>query len=323
LLPEPALDISSKVLEGDPPPGGGDKRGAIALAFHPNFTENGRLFLFFAHDAGENGHSGNEDGEEGAMTLEEYARGANNDVFNPQATATIASIRKGTCGSCYQHNGGSLELGLDGHLYVSMGDPPPFTDPGAEDPKSLLGKILRYDISGATVKPAGNYPNGDPAVYSIGLRNPYKFSFDRVTGYMFIGDVGENTWEEISIQGPNDAHKNFGWPVREGKHNYRAGTCNGCIEPIAEHGHNNSDNAVIGGYVYRGSKIPALQGTYIYGDNGSGTVRALQVKAGALVNGPMVMSGLKVGAGCFGQDNAGEIYACGYSEGKVFRFDPN
>jgi glucose/arabinose dehydrogenase len=331
LLPTPALDINTKVLEGDPSGGaenkGAGKRGAVGLAFHPDYATNGRVFLMYVADQGEEGYGmggpANDPRDDGDLTFEEYARGDTPDVFKPEPTRMVLQIDKGTCGGCYQHNGGSLEIGVDGFMYASTGDPPPYTDPGAADPQSLLGKMLRFDISEPDVKPAGNYPGGNPYVWDIGLRNPYKFSFDRITGTLYIGDVGEGRWEEISIKAYGEAHKNFGWPKKEGTHNYQAGACDDCVDPIAEHGHNNADNAVIGGMVYRGSKIPELQGTYLYGDHGSMNVRALQVDQGKLVNGPLVLSGLKVRSACFGQDGEGEIYVCGYTEGKIFRVDPN
>lgn len=317
LLPAPALDISDQVLEGDPPPGGGDKRGAIGLAFHPGYAENGRLFVMYAGDQNEPGHTPG-DLDDGDVIIEEYARGATADVFEPEPKALIIRIDKGTCSPCYQHNGGSLEVSPDGFLYASMGDPPPYDDDGAQDLNTALGKMLRYDISQATVTAAGNYPGAAPYVWDIGLRNPYKFSFDRVTGDMYIADVGENTWEEISIERAGEGHKNFGWPMREGMHGE---DCAECVDPVTEYGHDNADNAVIGGMVYRGTNIPDLAGTYLYGDNGSGRIRALQAQNGELVNGPMVLPDLNVKSACFGQDHAGELYVCGYSEGKIFRID--
>jgi glucose/arabinose dehydrogenase len=334
MLPEPALDISAKVLEGDPSAANGaaervgqGKRGAVGLAFHPNFAQNGRLFLMYAADQGIPGYGTvNHDNinDDGDVTFEEYARSSDNpDLFKPEPTATILQIDKGTCSSCYQHNGGALEIRSDGFMYATTGDPPPYTDPGAHDLNSLLGKVLRFDISGEIVTPAGNYPNANPWVWDIGIRNAYKFSFDRLTGTMYVADVGEESWEEVSIEVLGDAHKDFGWPQREGTHRYQADSCGAanCVEPIAEHGHDNSDNSVIGGYVYRGARIPALQGTYLYGDNGSGILRGLQVDGGRLVHAATPLAGINIYASCFGEDVAGELYVCGYSESKIFRID--
>jgi glucose/arabinose dehydrogenase len=317
LLPTPALDISANVLEGDPPPSAGDKRGLMALAFHPDYQQNGRLFVWYSRDQNAPGHTQG-DLNDGDIYLEEYRRGANADTFDPTPKGTLITIDKGNCGPCYQHNGASLEVGPDGFLYASMGDPPPYNDPGSQDLASPLGKLLRWDISQSPPTPAGNYPGAAPEVWHIGLRNPYKFSFDSITGDLYIGDVGEETWEEVSVTLAGDQHKNFGWPMREATH----GTaCAECVEPVTEYGHDNADNAVIGGIVYRGKAIPELQGTYLYGDNGSGRVRALQAKAGKLVQEPMILPDLHVMSACFGQDNAGELYVCGYTEGKIFRVD--
>ena len=317
LLPTPALDISAVVLEGDPPPSAGDKRGLMALAFHPQYQQNGRLFVWYARDQNAPGHTQG-DLNDGDIYLEEYGRGANPDTFDPTPKGTLITIDKGNCGPCYQHNGASLEIGPDGFLYASMGDPPPYTDPGSQDLSSPLGKLLRFDITQSPPTPAGNYPGAAAFVWEIGLRNPYKFSFDRATGDLYIADVGEDTWEEVSIGLAGEKHRNYGWPMREATH----GTpCAECVEPVTEYGHDNADNAVIGGMVYRGQAIPELQGTYLYGDNGSGRVRALQAKAGKLLQEPMILPDLHVMSACFGQDNQGELYVCGYSEGKIFRID--
>jgi glucose/arabinose dehydrogenase len=264
------------------------------------------------------------------MTIAEYKRSASNpDIFDPMPVAQVLQFDKGNCDQCSQHNGGSLEVDVDGFLWASTGDPPPYNNPGSQDLMNLNGKLLRFNISGATVTPAGNYPGADPYVASIGIRNAYKFSVDRYTGDVFVGDVGENTWEEVSVERYGMRNRNHGWPQREGNQMYM-GTCTAasCLNPVYDYGHGGpegtpgADTCIVGGYVYRGSAIPALQGTYIYGDYGSGKVRALQVVNGALMQPmPHEFSGVNVFMGCFGEDAAGEMYVCDYNMNRVLRVD--
>ncbi len=344
LLPEPALDIRDEVLEGGPT---GDrveapqqgKRGLVGLAFDPNYEQNGRIFVMYTADQGEKGMYGTAQNpyDDGDMTIAEYRRSASDpDKFDPASAKIIVTFDKGDCNQCSQHNGGSLEIDVDGFLWASTGDPPPYNNPGSQDPMNLNGKLLRFDISGDTVVGAGNYPGGDPMVSSIGIRNAYKFSFDRYTGDAFVADVGENDWEELTIERYGDRNKDHGWPKVEATHFMEAQSCGeaNCVEPVFEYKHGGpegtpgADTCIIGGYVYRGAAIPALQGTYIYGDFGSGRIRALQVVDGVKQNGTGVQDGLhnfsnlpNVFMGCFGEDAAGELYICDYEGGRILRID--
>ena len=343
LVSEPALDIRDAVLEGGPT---GDrvetpqqgKRGLVGLAFHPNYEQNGRVFVMYTADQGEQGMYGSAENayDDGDMTIAEYRRSESDpDKFDPASASIIVQFDKGDCNQCSQHNGGSLEVDVDGFLWASTGDPPPYNNPGSQDPMNLNGKLLRFDISGDVVTGAGNYPGGDPFVSSIGIRNAYKFSFDRYTGDAFVGDVGENDWEELTIERYGERNKDHGWPKVEATRSYEAPSCGeaNCVDPVFEYGHGGpegtpgADTCIIGGYVYRGTAIPALQGTYIYGDFGSGRIRALQIVEGVNVNG-----GLQDGhhnfanlpnvfMGCFGEDAAGELYVCDYEGGRILRID--
>lgn len=332
----PALDMRAAVLEGGPQAGNElmnqGKRGLVGLAFHPNYADNGRVFVLYVADQGTQGVYGTSANmyDDGDMTIAEYKRSASNpDIFDPMPVAQVLQFDKGNCDQCSQHNGGSLEVDVDGFLWASTGDPPPYNNPGSQDLMNLNGKLLRFDISGATVTAAGNYPGADPYVASIGIRNAYKFSVDRYTGDVFVGDVGENTWEEVSVERYGQRNKNHGWPNREGLQMFM-GTCTAanCLNPVYDYGHGGpegtpgADTCIVGGYVYRGSAIPALQGTYIYGDYGSGKVRALQIVNGALMQPmPHEFSGVSVFMGCFGEDAAGEVYVCDYNMNRVLRVD--
>lgn len=339
LLDEPALDLREAVLEGGPQGSDGPemqnqgKRGLVGLAIHPNFEENGRIFVMYTADQGIPGYGTNDHSnlyDDGDMTFAEYRRSADDpDKFDPEPVSVFLQFDKGNCNQCSQHNGGSLEIGVDGYLWASTGDPPPYDNPGSADLNNLNGKILRFDISGDEVTAAGNYPGADPYVWSIGIRNAYKFSIDRYTGDMYVADVGENSWEEVSVEMYGDGNKDHGWPKKEGFQSFMALSCDepNCLEPVFDYGHSGAegtpgaDNCIIGGYVYRGSAIPALQGAYIYGDFGSGKIRAIQVVDGEMLNGPHDFQGLNSFMGCFGEDAAGEMYVCDYEGGKILRID--
>jgi hypothetical protein len=335
LLPDPALDIRDLVLEGGPQNGAElmnqGKRGLVGLAFHPNYEQNGRIFVMYVADQGQKGIYGTSANiyDDGDMTFAEYRRSTTNpDVFDPQPVGgePFLQFDKGDCDQCSQHNGGSLEIDVNGFLWASTGDPPPYNNPGSQDLNNLNGKLLRFDISGDTVAAAGNYPGADPYVASIGIRNAYKFSVDRYRGDIYVGDVGENNWEEVSVELYGQHNKDHGWPKKEGNHGFMGG-CTGCLDPVHEYNHNGgaegsgAANCIIGGYVYRGTAIPALHGAYVYGDNGSGEVRAVQVVAGALAGQDHTFTLPKTYMGCFGEDAAGELYVCDYNNNKILRVD--
>jgi glucose/arabinose dehydrogenase len=338
LVAEPALDISAAVLEGGPQGSTGDelqhqgKRGLVGLAFHPDYVENGRIYVMYTADQGIAGYGTNDHTnlyDDGDMTIEEYRRSESDpDKFDPASKRLIKQWDKGDCDQCSQHNGGSLEIDVNGFLWASSGDPPPYDNPGSQDLNSLNGKLLRFDISGDEVVDAGNYPGADPAVASIGIRNAYKFSVDRYVGDVYVGDVGENVYEEVSVELYDAGHRNHGWPMQEATSTI-SGYCMGdnCLDPVFEYEHSGSegdpgaDNCIIGGYVYRGMAIPQLQGAYIYGDYGSGKIRALQIEAGVKKNGAHDFGLPAVFMGCFGEDAAGEMYLCDYNNGKILRID--
>ncbi|HEY6727495.1 MAG TPA: PQQ-dependent sugar dehydrogenase, partial [Polyangiaceae bacterium] len=343
LVEEPALDISEAVLEGGPSSDGNEarnqgKRGLVGLAFHPDYETNGRIFVMYTADQGVKGYGTVDHSnvyDDGDMTIEEYRRSTDNpDKFDPASAKLIVQWDKGNCDQCSQHNGGSLEIDVNGFLWASSGDPPPYDNPGSQDLNSLNGKLLRFDISGDEVVGAGNYPGAqDPAIASIGIRNAYKFSVDRYTGDVYVGDVGENVWEEVSVEAYGQFNRNHGWPLMEGLAT-REDYCldENCLDPVIDYQHSGAegtpgaDNCIIGGYVYRGQAIPALQGAYLYGDFGSGKIRAIQVQGGVKLHptGGETPHDFGLPAtfmGCFGEDAAGEMYVCDYNGGKILRID--
>ena len=227
------------------------------------------------------------------------------------------------------HNGGDLIFGPDGFLYYSMGDGGGGGDPQdtGQDPSDLLGDLLRVDPEGGDPYgvPDGNPfkdGGGAPEVYAFGLRNPWRFSFDRDTGDLWIGDVGQGQYEEIDFLPASDGAgngANLGWSAREGVHAYEGGDRPaGAIDPIFEYNHSEGC-AVIGGYVYRGKAIPALQGVYLFSDSCHGEVRALVQQHGAVVA-ERTFDVAASSPSSFGEDADGELYVVSL-EGTVYRID--
>ncbi len=226
------------------------------------------------------------------------------------------------------HNGGHLAFGPDGYLYIASGDGGSAGDPldRAQDLGSLLGKLLRIDVEGAA---PGSYrvPSTNPFVgqagargeiWAYGLRNPWRFSFDRETGDLYIGDVGQNRWEEIDFQ-PADSPggENYGWPILEGRHCYRTDPCDatGTVLPIWEYRLIDGNRAVIGGYVYRGSQIPALRGIYLFGDWASGRIWGLRRLGFQWQHALLLESGKVISS--FGEDESGQVWVVDYIGGAI------
>ena len=225
------------------------------------------------------------------------------------------------------HNGGQLAFGPDGYLYIGLGDGGSGGDPqrNGQDTSTLLGTILRIDVSDATAEQPYAIPpdnpfadgGGRPEIWAYGLRNPWRFSFDRETGDLWAGDVGQNRWEEIDVI---QRGGNYGWNAMEGNHCFRPpDNCRqeGMIPPVWEYPLEDDACSVIGGYVYRGAAIPWLTGVYVYGDFCTGQVFGLRYNDGAVAEHKLLAdAGLRIAS--FGQDNDGELYLLSQGEG-IFR----
>jgi glucose/arabinose dehydrogenase len=317
LLPTDFLDIRDLVSKGS-------EQGLLGLAFHPDYATNRRYFVNFT----------NRDGD--TVVREYLASPSNPDRSNRSSARAILKINQ----PYSNHNGGMLAFGPDDYLYIGMGDGGDGGDPGnrAQDKDSLLGKMLRIDIDRTQGDRHYRNPSTNPyvgekganEVWQRGLRNPWRFSFDRVTGDLLIGDVGQGEWEEIDLgrntsKGPGRGF-NFGWRVMEGTHCFRPSsgcTKSGKILPIAEYGHGGGKCAVTGGYVYRGSAIPDLQGWYVFGDFCSGEVWALDPTDTRPADMVRIMgegSGRLVSG--FGEDADGELYLCDQGSDAVYRIVP-
>jgi glucose/arabinose dehydrogenase len=224
------------------------------------------------------------------------------------------------------HNGGAIQFGPDGYLYIALGDGGSGGDPGnrAQNLDVLLGKILRLDVSPATgYAIPGSNPfvgkAGADEIWHYGLRNPFRFSFDRSTGDLWIGDVGQNAWEEVDVARAGVGGLNFGWRIMEGNHCYSPSTgCDpsGKVLPVVEYSHD-FGCAVIGGNVYRGSAYPVLKGGYVFSDECTGITWAVN----AAGSGPQALVQVAdVGGGIagYGEDEAGELYAAALG-GQLYR----
>jgi len=318
VLPAPFLDLTSVT-------NGFIEEGLLGVAFHPDYEQNGRFFVHYSSfdEPEPNGQH--------PTTIMEYARSASDPlVADPSPVAVV--LKHPT--QALNHNGGSIEFGSDGYLYIAIGDGGDQGDPGcdAKNPANLFGKITRLDVEAAPT--ADGYPAapGNPDSqkwYHIGLRNPWRVTFDACTGELYIADVGQNTWEEVNAIPAESPPLDFGWPLREGAHDH-AGYDGSCppssatpTEPVAEYQHMGRMEAVTGGYVYRGWNIPALRGTYFYADYTTGRVWVTKVDSGVAtepVEIPALRQGLRISS--FGQDGAGEIYLIDHGGGAVYRVDP-
>jgi glucose/arabinose dehydrogenase len=303
LEPDPFLDLRDRVGAG------GSEQGLLGLAFHPRFAENGYVYVDYTD-------------QRGNTVIARYQASAD------RADSASESIVLRVDQPYANHNGGALAFGPDGFLYIGMGDGGSGGDPqgNAQSLQSLLGKILRLDIdhgSPYAIPPDNPYVGSGEVyqeIWASGLRNPWRFAFDRLTGDLYIGDVGQNLWEEIDmLPAGTPGGANFGWNVREGLHAYAGGATAGFVDPVAEYGHDQGC-AVTGGKVVRDAALPGWQGTYVYGDFCTGRVWGLRRAAdGAWLNGLLFETGMSISA--FGEDAAGQVYLLDYG-GAVYRLAP-
>jgi glucose/arabinose dehydrogenase len=299
LVAGPFLDISAKVLST------GNEQGLLGLAFHPDYRRNGRYFINYNRLT------------DGATVIAEYHRSA-----DPNRSSDAEKIVLTIPQPYPNHKGGMVEFGPDGLLYIGMGDGGSRGDPQnrAQNLYDLLGKILRIDVNrGNPYAIPDSNPfakgNGHPEIYAYGFRNPWRFSFDRETGDLWAGDVGQNDWEEIDVVRLGG---NYGWRIMEGRHCFSPKTgchSDGLIVPIAEYPTRAPRCSIIGGYVYRGDGMPSMKGTYVYGDFCSGEIFGL--KDGHVSD--LLASGLRITS--FGQDESGELYIAGHG-GTIHRLIP-
>jgi len=289
----------------------GMEQGLLGLAFHPRFRENGFFFVNYTDFRGDTviaRYKTRADGRTADLDTEQRI------LVQPQPDTN--------------HNGGMLAFGPDGYLYIGLGDGGGANDAyrNAQNRSTLLGKILRIDVNRGSPyaiprdNPFVNDPNTKPEIWALGLRNPWRFSFDRATGDLFIGDVGQNRYEWVHYQPrTSGGGQNYGWPIVEGSHCLINKACDrtGITMPIAEYDHR-LGCAITGGYVYRGARYPLLRGVYVFGDFCSGRIWTL---TGDNVNGWQMNEKLKTDVliSSFGEDEAGELYVTDLQAGRVYR----
>jgi glucose/arabinose dehydrogenase len=299
----PVLDLTDDITDE------GNEQGLLGLAFAP---DGRHLYVDFTDNDGD-------------TRVQEFAISASG-VVDAGSRRELLSVDQPYA----NHNGGQLAFGPDGMLYIGLGDGGSGGDPhgNGQNLRTLLGKIVRIDV-----RPSGSAPYtvppdnpfvGDadarPEIYMSGLRNPWRFSFDRATGDLWIGDVGQNAFEEIDFAAAGDhAGINWGWNPREGAHDYAGGAPPGARDPIFEYSHDEGVS-VTGGFVYRGAAIPALRGAYVFADYSAGDLQVLVERGGTLAAHEAL--GVHVDAvTTFGEDGAGELYVVS-REGAIFRIDP-
>ena len=290
------LDITDRVNRG------GNEEGLLGLAFDPDYQENGYCYVYYSA------------ADPSRSVLSRFGLDQENtDVADPESEVIIMEVEQPYA----NHNAGQLAFGLDGYLYIGLGDGGSAGDPqgNGQNLGTVLGSILRIDVSGLSAPGDYEIPADNPFVgtegaraeiWAFGLRNPWRFSFDLETGLLWAGDVGANKWEEIDIIAKG---ANYGWNIMEGSHCYSPATgCNqsGLTLPLVEYDHSQGCS-VTGGYVYRGDQIASLQGYYMYGDYCSGDIWALAYDGnGVTENMLLAESGLSITS--FGEDLAGNLY---------------
>jgi glucose/arabinose dehydrogenase len=301
LLPAPFLDLTQKVSCCG-------ERGLLGLAFHPKYAENGYFYVNYTEEV---------KGQLSTVIARYSVLPDDPNKADPASETRLLHIDQP-----YQnHNGGEVQFGPDGYLYIGLGDGGSAGDPhgNGQSLDTLLGKILRIDVDSKlpyAIPPDNPYINGGglAEIWAYGLRNPWRFSFDKLTGDLYIGDVGQDAWEEIDFSpASSKGGENYGWNYFEGNHAYRGSPPQGTVftTPVAEYGHEQG-YSISGGYVYRGLKLPAWSGVYLYGDFGTGKVWGLlHLPDGSWKN--SLMFETKYNISSFGVDESGEIYLVDYS----------
>jgi glucose/arabinose dehydrogenase len=307
---QPFLDIRQLVLSNAP------ERGLLSVAFHPDYARNGYFFVDYT-------------GSGGTVTVVRY-RVSQGDPYraDPTSARTILSVSH----PVINHNGGLLLFGRDGYLYVGIGDGGAGNSANGQRKSTLLGKILRIDVNHTAAgrqyaippdNPFVGQSGARPEIWAYGLRNPWRFSFDRATGDLFIGDVGQNEIEEVDYQpAASKGGQNYGWAIYEGNACYAGGgacSTGGLTGPVAVYRHVDGNCTVVGGYVYRGARYPALRGTYLFADYCSGKMWAFpaaDAQDGRATARQVLETESRIGS--FGEDAAGELYAVD-SHGAVYR----
>jgi glucose/arabinose dehydrogenase len=309
-------DLSDRIAAGG-------ERGLLGLAFHPDYQHNRRLFVDYTRSGA--------GGDEGDTVVAELRGSADGATLDPTTERVLLTVDQPAA----NHNGGQLAFGPDGYLYIGLGDGGGGGDPfgNGQNPDALLGSILRIDVDAApaegkayAIPPDNPFAGGGgaPEIWAKGVRNPWRFSFDRTTSQIWIGEVGQGAYEEIDRAPAETGGLNYGWPILEGNHCYESATCvppAGYQPPITEYSHADGCS-VTGGYVYRGTAQPGLGGFYLFGDYCSGNLWAIRADAAAPAGGivtPQLLLATGLAISSFGEDAAGELYLADLNGGSIYR----
>lgn len=310
LLPAPFLDITDRVVSGG-------EQGLLGLAFPPGSGPREHFYVYYTRSG------------DGAGVLSRFAVSADPDLADAASEELLLMVTQPFA----NHNGGQLAFSpVDGYLYLGLGDGGGSGDPNGngQNPTTLLGSLLRLEVENGSVgyaipvdNPFVGNPGGADEVWAYGLRNPWRFSFDRQNGDLYLADVGQAAWEEINLR-PADAIgvANFGWNTFEADACFNPPV--GCLPPadylppVDSYDHS-FGTSVTGGYVYRGPGNPLMQGTYFYGDFGSGRIWTLRLSGGVVQSQLLMDTSFNISS--FGEDEAGRLYLADYSTGSVYRID--
>ena len=328
VLPTPFLDLTGKVQTGG-------ERGLLGLAFHPDYANNGYFYVNYTRSS------------PNRTVIERYQVSANPNVANAASGLQLLSYSQ----PFSNHNGGCLRFGPDGYLYIGTGDGGSGGDPQcyAQNPNSMLGKMLRIDVDGAAPygipadNPWASGGSGLPEIWAVGLRNPWRYSFDSLTGDLYIGDVGQNSIEEVdwlpTVPPPVNKPYNFGWKMMEGNNCFGTGSCvsgtfppcndPSLVDPVGQYAHTGPFGgpcSITGGEVSRDAKIPGTFGTYFFADYCSAQIWSFELVGGVMTNFQERTSELAPGGGLsintitsFGADGDGSVLICDFGGGEIYR----
>jgi glucose/arabinose dehydrogenase len=305
--PAPFLDITPLVRSAE------SERGLLGIAFHPKYHANGQFFVYYTDQNGD-------------IVVARYTVSADANRADPASALELLHVQHRAAAN---HNGGGMLFGPDGFLYIGIGDGGDQGDRfgNSQNPNVLLAKLLRFDVDGG--KPYGIPPTNPfvnragfrQEIWAWGLRNPWRFSFDRATGDLYIADVGQDLWEEVDLQpASSKGGENYGWNKMEGTHCYPPdAACSPAsfVTPVADYDHSSADCSITGGYVYRGAAQPALAGAYLFADYCTGHFRALQRGADGLW-GMTTLLTTHFPVSSFGEDENGEVYVLGFGNGDLY-----
>ncbi len=304
MLKKPFLEISDRTSCCG-------ERGLLSVAFPHNYSYKKYFYVNYTN-------------KKGSTVIARYKLTSNPDIADTKREEILLTLKQ----PYSNHNGGQLGFGPDGYLYIGMGDGGSAGDPlnNGQNSGSLLGKILRIDVESEIFPYAVPIDNPfvknkgyRPEIWALGLRNPWRFSFDRKTGDLYIADVGQDQYEEINFQSlTSPGGENYGWNILEGTHCYNSLHCSkaGLVLPIVEYDHSQGCS-VTGGTVYRGKKFPSLQGIYLYSDYCSGRIWGLKQSGTIWLNTLLINSRLSISS--FGENETGEIFLADYSKGNIYR----